>query len=192
MQQLNPVLEAARELQVFLESQGADFCFIGGLAIQRWGEPRFTNDTDASLLTRFVDDEKWIDLLLTRFQPRRPEAKEFAQSRRVLLLRAANGVGIDISLAALEFEIRSVSRSSPWKLPDGSFITTCCAEDLIVHKAFAARDRDWLDVDTILARQGSKLDTTLIFGELEPLVELKEEPFILDKLRAQMRKRQIL
>lgn len=78
MQQLNPVLEAARELQVFLESQGADFCFIGGLAIQRWGEPRFSNDSDASLLTRFVDDEKWIDLLLTRFQPRRPEAKEFA------------------------------------------------------------------------------------------------------------------
>ena len=75
MQQLNPVLEAARELQVFLESQEADFCFIGGLAIQRWGEPRFTNDTDASLLTRFVDDEKWIDLLLTRFQPRRPEAR---------------------------------------------------------------------------------------------------------------------
>lgn len=107
-------------------------------------------------------------------------------------MRAANGVGIDISLAALEFEIRSVGRWSPWKLPDGSFITTCCAEDLIVHKAFAARDRDWLDVDTILARQGPKLDTTLIFGELEPLVELKEEPFILDKLRAQMRKRQIL
>lgn len=192
MQRLNPVLEAARELQVFLESQGADFCFIGGLAIQRWGEPRFTNDTDASLLTRFVDDEKWIDLLLMRFQPRRPEAKEFARSRRVLLLRATNGVGIDISLAALEFEIRSVSRSSPWKLPDGSSITTCGAEDLIVHKAFASRDRDWLDVDTILARQGPKLDTALIFSELEPLVELKEEPFILDKLRAQMRKRQIL
>lgn len=142
MQRLNPVLEAARELQVFLESKEADFCFIGGLAIQRWGEPRFTNDTDASLLTRFVDDEKWIDLLLMRFQPRRPEAKEFARSRRVLLLRATNGVGIDISLAALEFEIRSVSRSSPWKLPDGSSITTCCAEDLIVHKAFASRDRD--------------------------------------------------
>jgi hypothetical protein len=186
------VLEAARELQVFLESQGAGFCFIGGLAIQRWGEPRFTNDTDASLLTRFVDDEKWIDLLLARFQPRRPEAKEFARSRRVLLLRATNGVGIDISLAALEFEIRSVSRSSPWELPDGSFITTCCAEDLIVHKAFASRDRDWLDVDTILVRQGPKLDTALIFAELEPLVELKEEPFILEKLRAQMRRRQLL
>ena len=192
MQRLNPVLEAARELQIFLESESAGFCFIGGLAIQRWGEPRFTNDTDASLLTRFVEDEKWIDLLLTRFQPRLPGAKEFALSRRVLLLRATNGVGIDISLAALEFEIRSVGRSSPWKLPDGSAITTCCAEDLIVHKAFASRDRDWLDVDTILVRQGPKLDTALIFSELEPLVELKEEPFILEKLRAHMRRRQIL
>ena len=190
--QLNPVLGAARELQVFLENEGASFCFIGGLAIQRWGEPRFTNDTDASLLTRFVEDEKWADLLLARFQPRLPGAKEFALSRRVLLLRATNGVGIDISLAALEFEVRSVGRASPWILPDGSAITTCCAEDLIVHKAFASRDRDWLDVDTILVRQGLKLDTALIFRELEPLVELKEEPFILEKLRVLMRRRQIL
>ena len=86
--QLNPVLEAARELEIFLRGEGGAFCFIGGLAIQRWGEPRFTNDTDASLLTRFVEDEKWIDLLLSRFEPRLAGAREFALSRRVLLLRA--------------------------------------------------------------------------------------------------------
>lgn len=190
--QLNPVLEAARELEIFLRGEGGAFCFIGGLAIQRWGEPRFTNDTDASLLTRFVEDEKWIDLLLSRFEPRLAGAREFALSRRVLLLRATSGVGIDISLAGLEFEARSIGRASPWKLPDGSSITTCCAEDLIVHKAFASRDRDWLDVDTILMRQGPALDTALILRELAPLVELKEEPAILDRLLHLMRGRQIL
>jgi len=189
---LNAVLEAAREVQNLLESQVAEFCFIGGLAIQRWGEPRFTNDADISLLTRFVHDEKWTDYLLAHFTPRNPNAREFALSRRVLLLQAANGVGLDISLGGLDFEIRSVGRASPWILPDGFAITTCTAEDLIVHKAFAARDRDWLDVDTILMRQGSKLDTSLIFEELEPLVALKEEPEILVKLRSLMRKRLVL
>ncbi len=190
--QLNAVLEAAREVQCLLEKEAAQFCFIGGLAIQRWGEPRFTNDADLSLLTRFVEDERWTDFLLSHFEARYSGAREFALSRRVLLLRAANGVGIDISLGGLDFEIRSIGRATAWSLPDGSSITTCVAEDLIVHKAFASRDRDWLDVDTILMRQGSKLNTGLIFQELEPLVALKEEPAILEKLRNLMKKRLVL
>lgn len=190
--QLNAVLEAAREVQILLKEENARFCFIGGLAVQRWGEPRFTNDADLSLLTRFVEDEKWADFLLSHFEPRYPDAREFALTRRVLLLRAGNGVGIDISLGGLDFEVRSVGRATSWELPDESSLITCVAEDLIVHKAFASRDRDWLDVDTILMRQGSKLDTALIFRELEPLVALKEEPAILEKLRTLMRKRLVL
>ncbi len=188
---LNAVLEAAAEVQGILEREGGEFCFIGGLAIQRWGEPRFTNDADLSLLTRFVEDERWTDFLLSRFEARYPNAKEFALSRRVVLLRAANGVGIDISLAALDFEVNSVARASSWNLPNGSSLKTCCAEDLVVHKAFADRDRDWLDVDTILMRQGKKLNTDLIFLELEPLVVLKEAPEILQKLRQMMRRREV-
>jgi hypothetical protein len=189
---LNAVLEAACEVQSVLEREDAEFCFIGGLAIQRWGEPRFTNDADLNLLTRFVEDERWTDFLLSRFEARYPNAKRFALTRRVLLLRATNGVGIDISLGALDFEANSMRRASFWKLPSHASLKTCCAEDLIVHKAFADRDRDWLDVDTILMRQGNRLDTSLIFQELKPLVELKESPEILDKLRRYMRKREVL
>lgn len=111
--QLNSVLEAACEVQSLLVSQSAEFCFIGGLATQRWGEPRFTNDADMSLLTRFVHDEKWTDYLLAHFTARNADAREFALSRRVLLLQAGNGVGINISLGGLDFEIRSVGRATP-------------------------------------------------------------------------------
>ncbi len=190
--QLNAILEAAREVQLVLERERAEFCFVNGLAIQRWGEPRFTNDADLNWLTRFVEDERWVDLLISRFAARYPDAREFALTRRVLLLRASNGVGIDISLGAIDFEIRSVGRATMWKLADASTLRTCTAEDLVVHKAFASRDRDWLDIDTILMRQGRKLDTALIFRELEPLVELKEEPAILEKLRGLMRRRRVL
>lgn len=189
---LNAVLEAACEVQGVLHREGAEFCFIGGLAIQRWGEPRFTNDADLSLLTRFIEDERWTDFLLSHFEARYPNAKEFALSRRVVLLRAANGVGIDISLAALEFEANSVGRASLWDLPNGKALRTCSAEDLVVHKAFASRERDWLDIDTILMRQGKKLDVDMIFRELDPLIALKEEPEILEKLRERMRKREVL
>ena len=86
---IGPVLEAAREVQAFLEEHHAHFCFIGGLAVQRWGQPRYTKDADLSLLTDFVEDEKWADLLLSRFSPRYAEAREFALQRRVLLLHAS-------------------------------------------------------------------------------------------------------
>jgi len=57
------------------------------------------------------------------------------------------------------------------------------AEELVVYKAFASRERDWLDVDGICARQGAKLDCSLILAELEPLAALKEDSDILPRLR---------
>ena len=53
-----------------------------------------------------------------------------------------------------------------------------------MHKAFANRFLDWADIERILMRQGEKLDTDLIVRELTPLAELKEEPEIVERLRA--------
>ena len=53
-------------------------------------------------------------------------------------------------------------------------------------KAFANRERDWLDVETVLIRQEQRLDWKQIMAELKPLSELKESPEIparLEKLR---------
>lgn len=180
---LGAVLDAAREIQEFLENARGRFCFIGGVAVQRWGEPRFTRDADMTLLTEFTDDEKWVDLLLSRFSPRRPDARDFALARRVLLLSASNGVDLDVALGGFPFEARCIERASPWILPGASTLLTCSAEDLVVHKAFASRDVDWLDVERILVRQTKKLNIPQILDELTPLAELKEDPEILPKLR---------
>ena len=48
-------------------------------------------------------------------------------------------------------------------------------------KCFAARDKDWADVTSILERLGSQLDLVLVREELQPLVAAKEEPEILDQ-----------
>ena len=52
---------------------------------------------------------------------------------------------------------------------------TCSAEDLIVLKAFAGRDRDWADIEGILMRRAGQLDEPLVFQELTPLLQLKGE-----------------
>jgi hypothetical protein len=108
------VLEAAVEVQQFCQNQKWRFCFIGGVAVQRWGEPRMTQDADLTLLTGFGNEEEFIDSLLSKFQARRTDARDFALKSRVLLMQAPSGVNIDLALGAFPFEERSVQRASPW------------------------------------------------------------------------------
>lgn len=179
---MNPVLATAVEVQRFFEARGWPFCIIGGIAVQRWGEPRVTVDVEVTLLTRFGGEEQFVDALLGRFQPRRADAREFALLHRVLLLQTIDGVGVDVALGALPFEEAAVARSSLAELLPGLWLRTCSAEDFVVMKAFASRERDWLDLKGVLIRRGKQLDWPLIWRELRPLVELKEAPEILEHL----------
>lgn len=126
--------------------------------MQRWGEPRFTRDADLTLLTGFGSEGSFIASLLEGFDARREDAAEFALRARVVLLRAANGVDLDVALGALPFEERSIERASDYEFLRNALLPTCSAEDLVVHKVFAGRDRDWGDVQGIVSRQGRKLD----------------------------------
>src|SRR4030095_624188 len=145
-------------------------------------QPRTTVDVDITLLTGFGGEERYIEVLLHRFQPRIPDAMQFALARRVLLLKSHAGVGIDVALGGLPFEERVVTRSSLFLYPPRFELRTCSAEDLIVLKAFAARGQDWVDIEGIITRQRGALDWVQILAELGPLAELKEKPEILQEL----------
>lgn len=189
---LDPILAAACALQEFCGARGWQFCFIGGLAVQRWGEPRFTADADLTLLTGFGGEESFIDPLVSHFRPRRSDAREFALRNRVLLLEAHNGTPLDVALGAVPFEENSIRRSSPFPIGEGRALTTCSAEDLLVHKVVANREKDWLDIEGVLARRWGRLDLAVIRNEVEPLLELRGDPEILvrfDRLYAKLQRR---
>jgi hypothetical protein len=179
---VNEVIRAAAELQAVCEGESWQFCFIGGLAVLRWGEPRETVDVDLTLLTGFRDEMHFVSVLAGRFEPRIERAAEFALVNRVLLLRASSGVGLDIALGGLPFEEGVVRRSSPFTFPPAVALRTCSAEDLVVLKAFADRPKDWVDLDGIIIRQGDRMDWGYVRDQLAPLVELKEAPDILQRL----------
>ena len=181
---MTEVIQAAAELQAICESHDWQFCFIGGVALQRWSEPRETVDVDLSLFAGFGDEQQFSDVLLKHFTARISEAAAFARERRVLLLRSKKGVGLDVALAALPYEALVIERSSYFDYPPGISLRTCSAEDLIVLKAFAGRGQDWVDVERIIVRQTGKLDWNYIREQLQPLAELKEAPEILDQLEA--------
>ena len=176
------VIKAAAELQAVCISHRWQFCFIGGIALLRWGKPRETVDADLTLLTGFGGEEPFIQTLLKHFEGRIPDTAQFAQDRRVLLLRSSKGVGLDVALAGLPFEELVVRHSSLFEYPSNITLRTGSAEDLVVLKAFASRGQDWVDIEGIIVRQTGQLDWSYIREQLAPLAALKGAPEILDQL----------
>ena len=176
------LLKTAVELQTLCERQGWQFCFIGGIAVQRWGQPRVTLDVDITLLTGFGDEDRFIEVLLAAYSSRAQNPAEFARRNRVLLLHAPDGTGIDISLGALPFEENVVRRATPFTFPERIDLRTCSAEDLVVMKLFASRAIDIRDAEMVAVRQNGRLDWRYIEEQLRPLAEAKEAPEIMDAL----------
>ena len=185
---MNTLFDAARALQSFFTARGWSFCFIGGLAVLRWGEPRFTRDLDVTLLCPFGSEDSVSDpLLASGYKGRISDAAEFARQSRVLLLQTQDGVPIDLALGALPFESEMVERSTPFAFGTNCSLRTCSAEDLMVLKLFAGRPRDLMDAESVVVRQRGALDWEYIETNLEPLAEAKDEPEIMASFRRMRR-----
>ena len=179
---MNPILDAACQLQNLLDGWNWQFCVIGGIALLRWGNARFTRDVDLALMTGFGREDEYIRPILDAgYNGRIPDAADFARRNRVLLVSAPNGVPVDISLAALPFEAQAVHRATLFEFAPGCRLRTCSAEDLVVLKLFAFRPQDLVDVESVAARRGESLDWTYIEDNLRPLADAKEEPAIMSE-----------
>ena len=174
----------ASEVQSFCQVRGWQFCFIGGIALQRWGEPRLTADIDLTILTGFGHEAQYIEELCSVFAGRFPDAADFARQSRTLLLQSERGIPIDISLGALPFEERVIERATFYQFLPEARLNTCSAEDLVILKAFADRPRDWSDIEGIILRTGHQLAWETVENELPPLCDAKEAPHILPRLAA--------
>jgi hypothetical protein len=142
-----------------------------------------TQDIDLCLLCGFGNEKKYAQVLLDNFQARIPDALTFSLTNRVLLVSASNGVAADISFSGLPFEEEMINRSSPFDFYPGCSLITCSAEDLVVLKAFADRAKDWMDVESIILRQGRNLDMDYLLRQLSPLCDLKATPEIISRLK---------
>ena len=114
---LDPLFIAGLEFQDTIKKNNWSFCFIGGLAVIRWGEIRITQDVDICLLCGFGNEEKYIKTLLEIYNSRISDAYNFALTNRVLLLYASNGVSIDIALSGLTFEKQMMEIVKKHNLP---------------------------------------------------------------------------
>jgi hypothetical protein len=174
----------AQNLQRTLAEFGwtSRFCFIGGVALQHWGEPRTTRDVDLSLFSGFGGEAEVVDTLLGRYAGRLADARTFALTHRVLLIRTPNGIEVDVALAGIPFEAEMIARAVDAEYERGVTLRICTAEDLFVLKAFADRPQDRADLLGIARRNGRNLDWPAILERLDPLAEAKDALDILDRV----------
>jgi len=160
---VNPRFDAAWEIHAFLTENKIPYAIIGGTALPRWGEPRFTRDVD--LVVRTPSEEgmkKFVQLLLQRFSSRVPDPISFARQTRMVLIRASNQGEIDISLGIPGYEDEVIRRAVNYELEPGKIVPICSAEDLFIHKCLSGPPQDIADIQGILIRQKKVLKIAYI------------------------------
>jgi len=168
---------AIRELHEFLTSHGIAYALIGGVAVQLWGEPRYTQDIDLTVVLDMSRERELVHAITTHFEPRISDADTFALDNRVILVRSGSGCPIDISLGLPGYEEEVISRAVSVDFgPGAEGIKVCTAEDLIIMKLVAARPRDMDDAEGIVIRQQGQLDADYIRARLAGFAELLEMP----------------
>jgi len=178
---MNTFFSAALEIQTFMESQKWGFCFIGGVAVLGRGEIRMTQDLDITLLAGFGKENIFIKKLLSNFGARISEAEKFAMENRIILIKSSNNVPIDISLGGIDFEKEMIKRADFFEFLTNCSLKICSAEDLIIQKAFAGREKDWMDIKGIIIKQ-EELNWEYIILQLKPLCEIKGGQKVINKL----------
>lgn len=183
-------LQALNEVQHFLIRHDIQYVVIGGIANAIWGRPRVTLDADLKVLIGQRSITDFVELLSTQFHFRVSDVVSFVRRTYVVPMYASNGTGLDLGLAFLPYEVDTIERADVVTY-EGVTFPVCTAEDLIIHKAISEREKDWLDIDGILDKEGKRLDQAYVILWLEQFAEGLERPQILQRYQAVLRAKKL-
>jgi hypothetical protein len=183
------LLGALRDLAASLDALGQPAMIIGGIAVIARGVPRQTVDIDATVAAADLDLEHVMATLAThQITPRIADALDFARARQVLLLRhVPSGTPLEVSLAWLPFEMDALARATVVDF-GGVWIRVATAEDLIVLKAVAWRDRDRGDIERLLLLYRTEVNFARVRALIGEFGAAIDEPERLDEFNALVRR----
>lgn len=170
-------------IQRELGRAGLKFCFIGGLALQRWGEVRYTEDIDLTVLCPLGSEESTVETLTDILGTRSDEPLRLATIARMFVGTTPDGTEVDVSLGFMPYEQRMIERAVDVDFGIEESLRCCSPEDLVITKTVAGRGQDWVDLARIAQRSGRDMNWDLVFEELGTLLEWAEQPEHADRLR---------
>ena len=156
---------------------------IGGQAVLLYGEPRLTRDIDITLGIGIQDIPKILALsksLKLKILPENPA--EFTRKTWVLPVQDEKSkIRIDFIFSFTPFEQQAIKRAKEIKIGKAK-VKFASPEDLIIHKMFAGRPRDFEDISSILAKQ-KKLNLNYIENWLKEFDKLSPKKSLLKSFR---------
>ncbi|PIQ62048.1 MAG: hypothetical protein COV99_07405 [Bacteroidetes bacterium CG12_big_fil_rev_8_21_14_0_65_60_17] len=173
----------AAALQRVLRDNDITFCFIGGVALQHWGEVRQTDDVDVTIFCELGKEPGVLTVLETYLESRIDDTRDMFLLGRMYLGRSPRGKQVDISIGFTPYEKRMMARAVDVDYGLDVPLRICSATDLVVLKTLAGRGQDWVDLQRIIQRSGDTMDWDLVLGELEPLLAMAGREENLGRLR---------
>ena len=161
---------------------------IGGIAVVARGVPRHTDDVDATVWAPGLDlDVLHRQLAAQELMFRIDDGLVFAQQNQILLLiHVPSRVEIDLSLAWLPFEQAALERAPRERLR-GIVLPVAHAEDIVIYKALAWRDRDRSDILQLMALHRDDIDADRVLEVVRQLADAMELPERTRELTALLR-----
>jgi len=155
---------------------------FGGIANSIYGNPRQTFDVDIKFsleskdeLEQFIEELKSIAILLP------DEPIQFIKETNVIPIEI-DDVRVDLVVADLPFEIEAIQRSRYVDFSNTK-IKVCLPEDLIIQKAVSTREKDWLDIRTIIENQSDKMDWNYLLKHCKDLSNFLSKPEIYNQIK---------
>ena len=172
-----------------LQESGVDHMLIGGLAVIARGVPRHTVDIDATVWAPGLALDGFLEVLADRdIHGRIPDLVPFAGESQVLLLEhAPTRTPIEVSLAWLPFEREALDHAEALSLGSCD-LRVARAEDLVIYKAVAWRDRDRSDIERLLGLHGEHIDLERVRALVADFATMLEDPDRLEEFDSLVRR----
>ncbi|MEK6681409.1 MAG: nucleotidyl transferase AbiEii/AbiGii toxin family protein [Nitrospirota bacterium] len=160
----NPLIQALKEVCLFLDDSKIEYMLVGGLAVGIWSRPRATVDIDF-LISAKTDGFDILNQRLNEsgkfvFIHKEPITFETISLQRATL-KSNTDISVDFLFVDDNFKSEALKRKVAVQVADFS-VNIATPEDLIILKLLSGRQQDRLDAEGILEMQKESLDMEYI------------------------------
>jgi hypothetical protein len=164
--QVENLIQSVASLQERLEQAGIPSIVIGGIAVGVWGEPRLTRDVHTKVLLNRDSAGRLLEVLSRDYTPLHGDPLQALTRHGILFVQDNLGTRLDLMLADVGFDLDAIRRAQAIELQPGLVARICTAEDLIIYKLISTRPRDHADAESVVRRQGDRLDDAYVVNWL--------------------------
>ena len=172
-----------------LNTANIPYMVIGGQAVLAYGEPRLTKDID---ITVGLDASGYNDVLnickKIELKPLPKKIEKFVRETNVLpAVDSKTKIRVDFIFSYTPYEMEALSRAVPIKINKNK-VYFASAEDVILHKLFAGRERDFDDIKGIIIHHKKKLNLIYLNKWVKQFSTLPEKDYIVKEFKKLIRK----